>query len=116
MIISTDPVDWVVRPDPLLNVAKGYGLIIVGESMMPAFRPGDIALINPHLPPLRDETCIFYAGHEGDMRATIKHLVRWTDAAWIVQQWNPPKGQRKEFSLPKKEWTKIHRVVGRYLR
>ena len=116
MIISTDPVDWVLRPDPLRNVSAGYGVIIIGESMIPEFRPGDIALINPHLPAMREETFIFYREAEGETKSTIKHLLRWTDTAWYVAQWNPPKGQRSEFTLPRKEWSKIHRVVGRYVR
>jgi phage repressor protein C with HTH and peptisase S24 domain len=116
MIISTDPVDWVLRPDPLRNVSAGYGVIIIGESMIPEFRPGDIALINPHLPAMRQETFIFYREAEGETKSTIKHLLRWTDAAWHVAQWNPPKGQKSEFTLPRKEWSKIHRVVGRYVR
>lgn len=116
MIVSTDPIDWVLRPDPLRNVSGGYGVIVVGESMIPEFRAGDIALVNPHLPPMRGETYIFYSANEGDTHSTIKHLMRWTDAAWIVQQWNPPKGKKAEFSLLRKEWPKLHRVVGKYSR
>jgi transcriptional regulator with XRE-family HTH domain len=116
MIVSTDPVDWVLRPDPLRNVAAGYGVMIIGESMVPEFRPGDIALVNPHLPPMREETFVFYGGADGETKSTIKHLLRWTDAAWHVNQWNPPKGDRPEFTLPRREWTRIHRVVGKYSR
>lgn len=116
MIVSTDPVDWVLRPDPLRNVTKGYGVIVVGESMVPEFRPGDIALVNPHLPPMRGEVFIFYSAREGDMHSTIKHLVKWTEKAWIVQQWNPPKGGRAEFQLERKVWPTMHRVVGKYSR
>jgi hypothetical protein len=65
---------------------------------------------------MREETFIFYREAEGETRSTIKHLLRWTDTAWYVAQWNPPKGQKSEFTLPRKEWSKIHRVVGRYVR
>src|SRR5437016_10049945 len=50
LIVTSDAVDWVLRPAPLANVKGGYGLIVVGESMCPEFEPGDIALVNPHLP------------------------------------------------------------------
>lgn len=116
MIVSSDPVDWVLRPDPLSNVKDAYGIIIVGESMLPEFRPGDIALVNPHLPPMREETYIFYAEENGEIRATIKHLIKWTDANWHVRQWNAPKGQKPDITLSRREWGKLHRVVGKYSR
>lgn len=114
MIVSTDPVDWVLRPERLTKVADGYGIIIVGESMKPEFDPGDTALVHPHLPPLRDVTCIFYAERAGEARATIKRLVRFTEKVWFVRQFNPPKSEPAEFTLSRAEWRKCHRVVGRY--
>lgn len=114
IVVSSDPVAWVVRPTPLVGVTRSYGIIIVGESMVPEFRPGDTALINPHLPPERGATFVFYRERDGEVRATIKHLVRWTEAVWHLQQWNPPKGQKADFTLPRAEWNKAHRVVGKY--
>lgn len=115
LIVSTDPVDWVIRPAPLANVARGYGIIVVGESMVPEYEPGDTALINPHLPPLGGYTCVFYAeGQHGEARATIKRLVRVSEASWHVLQWNPAKGEKTEFTLSRKEWSKCHRCVGKY--
>src|SRR6185295_16562687 len=42
IIVTSDAVDWVMRPAPLANVRGGYGLIVVGESMAPELEPGDI--------------------------------------------------------------------------
>jgi hypothetical protein len=41
LIVSNEPVDWVVRPDPLLRVKDGYGMIVTGDSMDPALRARD---------------------------------------------------------------------------
>lgn len=114
IIVSADPVSWVMRPTPLIGVSKSYGIIVVGESMIPEFWPGDTALINPHLPPERGATFVFYAEAEGEVRATIKHLLRWSERVWHVRQWNPSKGRGMEFTLSRSEWGKCHRVVGKY--
>lgn len=113
IIVSSDPVTWVLRPAPLANVARAYGIIIVGDSMAPEFEAGDIALLNPHLPPVGGHTYVFYSEGDGEARATIKRLIRASNGLWHVQQWNPPKGQRAEFTLSRKEWGKAHRVVSK---
>jgi len=114
IIVSSDPVAWVIRPTPLVGVTRSYGIIVVGESMVPEFWPGDTALINPHLPPERGATFVFYGERDGEVRATVKHLLRWSETVWHLRQWNPPKGQKTDFTLPRSEWTKAHRVVGKY--
>lgn len=116
IIVSSDPVDWVPRPVPLANVRGSYGLLVNGTSMEPEYRPGDTALINPHLPAIGDEVYIFYSEREGEARATIKHLRRPTTEAWHVTQWNPPEGGKRDFTLLRREWQWAHRVLGKYSR
>jgi phage repressor protein C with HTH and peptisase S24 domain len=112
IIVSSDPVDWHPRPQPLANVKDAYGLYVVGNSMAPEYRPGDIALVNPNLPVVGDEVYIFYAEREGEARATIKHLRRALADKWFVSQHNKP----KDFELSRKEWQWAHRVIGKYSR
>ncbi len=112
VIISFDAVDWVKRPAELESVKGGYGLLVAGESMVPAFRSGDMALVNPHLPPAREKNVILYhtPPNGGDVEAIIKQLNSWNDREWNLQQWNPV----REFSEFRQEWPICHRVVGRY--
>lgn len=112
IIRSSDPVDWVPRPEPVARVKDAYGLYIVGESMAPEFEPGDIALVNPALPLVGNTTCILYAEREGEARAMVKRLLRATPKEWQLRQWNP----KKDFSLSRKEWGICHRVLGKYSR
>lgn len=113
VVVSNDPVDYVRRPAPLAQVKDGYGLIVVGDSMAPEFKPGDTALVHPHLPPLPGEACVFTAtADDGEAKITIKSFIRSTVTHWHVEQWNPP----KKFSLSRKEWQKCHRTVGKYSR
>src|SRR6185437_11636467 len=91
IIVGSDPVDWQPRPQRLANVRDAYGLYIIGESMVPEYRPGDVALINPALPQIGGEVYIFYADRAGEARATIKHLRRATTDKWLVSQHNKPR-------------------------
>lgn len=111
LIVSNDAVDWVVRPDPLLRVKDGYGMIVTGDSMDPVHKHGSIALVNPHLPFRQGDTCIFRAhGEHGDNLAIIKELRRYTDDTWYVRQYNPP----KDFTLKRSEWQVCHVTVGNF--
>lgn len=117
MIVDFDPIEYVPRPYTLELVKDAYGILVTGESMVPAFRPGDIAWVNPRLSPMRDTDVILYGGIEhGEPRASIKELTRWTEDKWFLRQWNPPEGQKPEFTLNRKDWPKCHRVVGKFSR
>ena len=115
-IRSTDPIDFIPRPAPVAHVREAYGLVITGESMVPEYKPGETALINPLLPVMGGEVHVFYSDLQGEARATIKHLRRATATEWLVTQHNPPKGKPKEFSLSRKEWHTAHRVFGKHAR
>ena len=113
LVVTNDPVDYVRRPAPLAQVKDGYGLIIVGDSMVPEMKPGETALVHPHLPPVAGEPCVFYSDNgQGEHLVTVKAYVRATATHWHVEQWNPP----KRFSLDRKEWQRCERIVGKYSR
>jgi len=116
IIVSSDAVDFELRPAPLAHVRDAYGLLITGTSMEPEYRPGDTALINPNLPVIGGEVYVFYAEKAGEARATIKHLRRAAAEKWLVSQWNPPAGQERDFALSRKDWQWAHRVIGKYSR
>lgn len=116
IIRSLEPVDWQPRPIPVMHVRDAYGLYVVGTSMIPEYRPGDVAIVNPHLPIVGDEVYVFYAELDGEARATIKHLRREAPEEWHVSQHNPPARGKKEFTLSRKEWGWAHRVLGKYSR
>lgn len=113
LVISDQPVDWVVRPAPLLRVRDGYGVIVTGDSMSPEHKSGSTALVNPHLPWRAGDTCVFRStADDGAVHMCIKELVRFTDDTWYVRQHNP----KKSFSLKRSEWQDCHVTVGNYAR
>jgi len=112
IVMSNEPISFISCPDPLIGVRDGYAVIITGESMTPEYRPADVALVHPWLPPTPDATFIFQNDNPADPRASIKHLVKFTMDTWTVEQWNPP----KRFTLKRSAWPTAHRVVGKYSR
>lgn len=113
LIVTNDAVDRVVRPDSLLRVKDGYGMIVTGDSMAPEHKSGSIALVNPHLPPRAGESCVFRRhDDDGTVYACIKELRRWTETSWHVRQHNP----KRDFTLKRSEWQVCHVTVGNYFR
>lgn len=113
IVLTNEAVDWVLRPDSLLRVKDGYGIIVTGDSMSPEHKSGSTALVNPHLPPRQGDACIFRNhADDGTVKICIKELVRQTSDAWHVKQHNPP----KSLTLKKAEWQVCHVTVGNYFR
>lgn len=115
MVVSTDPIELVPRPWYMKEVRDGYAVLVVGDSMFPTFEPGDMAIVNPRLPPMRGKDVILIGGEQdGEFRASIKRLEGWTATQWNLRQFNPPRGEKHEFSWAKRDWPKALRVVGKY--
>lgn len=51
LVLEEGPIDWVPLPDYLKHARNPYGMYVVGESMMPRFRPAQLLHVNPHKPP-----------------------------------------------------------------
>lgn len=115
VLVNPDPIDYVKRPEPLAKAKNGYGLYILGDSMFPAYKHGDLALIHPNLPATAgDEVVVCSQDVNGEHYAVIKLLVRATADKWHLKQYNPPEGEPAEFTLDRREWPICHLVVGNY--
>jgi hypothetical protein len=113
VIITFDPIEYVKRPAVLEHVKDGYGLYIVGDSMIPAYKPGETALVHPRLPPARDtDVVLFHTPPHAEAECIIKQLNTFNDKEWMLEQFRPP----MEFTESRKEWPICHRVVGKYNR
>lgn len=112
LILTADAVDTVQRPPSLANVRGAYGVLITGTSMVPAFKPGEVALVNPHLPPRADDDVVLQRDDNGTRYGIIKTFVRELPDEWKLMQWNP----KKMLARSKQEWPQCHVVVGKYSR
>jgi transcriptional regulator with XRE-family HTH domain len=109
---GADLLDPVPRPWYVANSPDAYAVLVVGESMAPVIKPGQMVVVDPRMGLLPHEPAIFTSGEEGAFRATVKEFRRATAESWLVHQYNPPEGQEHDFPLPKSKWPKAVRVVG----
>jgi phage repressor protein C with HTH and peptisase S24 domain len=116
MVLSSEAIDYVGRPAPLTNVRDAYGIIMIGESMLPAFEPGDTLLVHPHLPPIPGVDVILYREDNGLVTVCAKRLRRATADHWLLTQWNPPEDEKQDFAVARSWWPICHRIVGKYSR
>lgn len=112
VILSSDPIESREWPSILAGVPDSYGVLITNDSMVPALRPGEIALVHPHLPASPDSEVILQRDDHGTRLGMVKTLTRQTSTEYRLKQWNPA----KDFTRSKKEWPTCHLVVGKFRR
>lgn len=110
LVIDSSPFEFLPRPYILENVPEAFAVLIEGDSMFPAYEPGDKVWVNPKLGYRRDMDGIFYANVPGEGRAMIKRLKGWSASEWRVEQWNP----NEQFSISRSDYDTVYRVVGKF--
>lgn len=108
LVVSNEPIQRTQGPRSLEGVRGGYGILVVGESMIPVIRPGYIVWLNPHLVPRVGEICVFTFEAHGEVRATIKEYCGQSPDSWMVKRYQP---KERKFSLSKADWPKCSVVV-----
>lgn len=108
--VGTSPISEIGRPSFLENINGAYCLYISSESMFPEYEPGDIAFINPSLPPIMNTTCLL-TNYKGEL-SLFKRLMGHDGENWILKQWNP----LSQEAVPAVDWPTCHRAVGKYAR
>lgn len=113
MTLSNEPVAWLPRDARLEGVEGAYACFVSGDSMEPAYEKGNILLVNPKAPVNPGDDVVFMREDKAGTRyVLIKRLVRRNESSWTVKQYNPA----RTFTLPRKEWSKAHLVIGKYNR
>ncbi|MFO1079270.1 MAG: LexA family transcriptional regulator [Reyranellaceae bacterium] len=112
-VLSHDAIAWIQRDQRLVGVRDAFACYVVGDSMVPAYEPGNLLLVNPAVPPGQGDDCLFVMeAPDGSRHALIKRLVRFNASAWTVKQWNPD----KTFTLLRRDWQRAFLVIGKYNR
>jgi hypothetical protein len=110
IIIDTNPIEEARPPDEIIRVRDAYGILIVGDSMVPAYKPGDVAWVNPHKPIERDtDVVLYHVPPHGEAEAIIKALVGFSEQEWRLRQYQPP----RDFIESRVDWPICHRIVGK---
>lgn len=86
MFLEDGPIDHAPRPPCLSQVRDAYALYVVGDSMVPRFRPGMLLFVNPHRPPKRD-SAVVVVKHSAVV--LVKAFVEFKADRLILHQHNP---------------------------
>ena len=110
MIVIPEAIDWIVRPEGVLNVQDSFAIYVVGDSMEPRIEHGERVIVDPSRPIRQNDDVVFIKVLPDETwLALIKRLVRRTEKHWVVKQYNPV----KEFKLDRSEWVKAYVIVSR---
>lgn len=86
MFLEDGPIDYAARPPCLSQVRDAYALYVVGDSMLPRFRPGMMLFVNPHRPPKRDSAVVVV---KQSAAVLVKAFVEFKTDRVILHQHNP---------------------------
>lgn len=115
LILSSEPIDHVLRPWYLKKVKDGYAVLVNGTSMEPRYEPGDMVVVNPKAARVKGKDVILFSNAEhGVQRAIVKRYMGENAAEWFLRQFNPPEGEKADFRLFKHDWPTAVRVTGSY--
>jgi phage repressor protein C with HTH and peptisase S24 domain len=96
---------WDEIAFPAVNDEHAYALEISGESMMPAYRDGDVIVVSPAAPIRRGDRVVVKSK---DGEVIVKELKRRTSKTIELRSLNP---SHKERTLPVREVLWIARIV-----
>ncbi len=106
MFLEDGPIDWIARPDYLKNARDPYAMYVVGDSMMPRFRPAQLLHVNPHKPPAPGAGVVVVKRNKAVL---VKEFVRRSPDAVVLREYRPAD---REFAVPLEELDTLHTVVG----
>ena len=109
MVFSQEtPIDWVQRPPQLAGVPNAFAVYMVGDSMSPAYDPGDIVFIHPSMS-VKAGRAVLVELHDGS--ALVKTLIKQTDTYVRFAEYNP---EPRQFEIDRREIKAMFRVTGKW--
>lgn len=112
MIMNYEPIEYVKRPSVLENVPGGFAMYVVGDSMAPRFKPGELLLIHPkRIASAGDEVLVVKVnGRTGEHEAMVKELLSRDQNVYRLKQHNP----NRQFEIPVAEVQGCYLILGLY--
>lgn len=107
MIVTFEAVDYKSAPEEVMRAKGAHGVLVVGDSMVPAYWPGDIVWVMPYKPLQRDKDYVLYHGRpSGEAECMIKRVIGFSDRELRLRQWNP----LQDFTESRKDWPVCHQI------
>lgn len=112
MLIQQEPIDYTYRSETSMG-ADCFACHVLGDSMEPAFERGEQVIVDPRRVAMPGDACVFVDESDPtEWRAVVKRLIRVTDRAWVVRQFNPA----REYELPRDKWPRALKIVEKRFR
>jgi len=105
MFLEDGPIDYRPSPSFIMHVSEAYAIYVIGESMVPMYRPGQLLYVNPHKPLMPGRGVVIAKQNRAVL---IKELVRTTTSGLVVREYLP---QAREFTVPHTDVATAHAVV-----
>ena len=106
MFVEDGPIDYIPLPPCLLNVPKGYAMLVVGDSMHPVYRPGTVIYVNPNLRPAVGDGVVIWKKNKSIL---VKALARRRPHVYTLHEYQP---KERDFEVPRSDVAEIHVIVG----
>lgn len=109
MFEPTQVIRYITRPRSLTGAKDAYAIYVEGESMYPRFGPGEMAVVDPRVPPRIGDDVIVQLSENGNDEITailIKRLVRRSASFLELEQFNPATRFRVDSARVKR----LHRI------
>ncbi len=109
-LANGEAADWARRPPRLRGRTDVFGLWVEDLSMVPAYKPGSLIIVEKARPPAIGDDVVVELAPEtprDERRAILKTLAATTPTMLKLAQHNPP----KIIEIPRKRVLSIHRVM-----
>lgn len=106
MFLADGAIDHVPRPHYLAHVKDAYAIYVVGNSMVPMYRPRQLLFINPYMPPVTGSGVVIT---QPNGAVLIKEFVKQKNTGVVVREYQP---EQRDFTVAANDIATIHSVVG----
>lgn len=99
----------VLAPPALVSVRDAYAVYVVGDSMEPRYRAGEVAYVHPHMPVRKGDFVVvqIQPGENEPREGYIKEFVSLDAKRLRLTQLNP----RKTIEFPASQVVSVHRII-----
>lgn len=92
VVMQVEAIDYVRRHPSLVGRTDVFGLFVEDGSMVPAYNPGDLVIVEGKPPQIGDHVVVEFKDSEhGDVKAILKKLKKVTSTTLELEQYAPAK-------------------------
>lgn len=112
IILTYREIERRAMPEPLKGVNNGFGFYIIGDSMYPRFKEGELMLVHPTKPARPGDDVVVVLSDHGDnsYKVIVRELLSRTSQELGLLRFNP----RESIHIPIENVLSVYLIVGTY--